>query len=60
MRLSFIDSDLLHNGVTNKIDRHDIIEILLKVALKSITPNLLRQVWSQTRTIWVAIYDRNT
>jgi len=42
MRLSFIDSDLLHSGVTNKIDHHDIIEILLKVALKPITPNLLR------------------
>ena len=36
MRLSFIDSDLLHSGVTNKIDRHDIIEILLKVELNTI------------------------
>ena len=43
MRLSFIDSDLLHSGVTNYIDHHDIIEILLQVALKTITPNRLRQ-----------------
>ena len=42
MRLSFIDSDLLHSGVTNKIDRHDIIEILLKVELN--TRNPLRHV----------------
>jgi hypothetical protein len=44
MRLSFIDSDLLHSGVTNTIDRHDIIEILLKVELNTIPLTLQGRV----------------
>ena len=40
---------------TNKIDRHDITEILLKVALDTIKPSFVMvDIW-----IWKTVYNRN-
>ena len=41
---------------TNKTDRHDIIEILLKVALNTINPNLIFVMYVATMNINIYNY----